>query len=494
MERFEALPQETQGLAYVFRALNRPRTRHSLLAGLVSCMLLQLLVGAPYAANELAADASPALRTALRGLIIGITMCFIFGPIALILAPTMVRGGFHPWSFLSLPITLGIAVGLACIPVNGSTLGFGSIGLLTYGLTFVVFNLVLNAPFYATDEHKALQRSSGPPQMLIGGLFFGLVAAYVTLAQLYSSTLVGLLLPIGSSLTSRLAIYFLVRSFHTFYYKPKQAFLAQLPQNQGVVPPLLGDIEMNYGHCASFFALIIGNVGSVATIVGAMLAPDSSAWVLSLSSSALLEVLARNGILQRVEVSIAARLAAKFGLLWPMRLAQTSAVKLVYLHSLGGTGYVAPMMALCIGCLRAATIGDPRAIIWLDESSTVWRVLLAQLVLQMLSDAATWALKKKGLQHFELSARFAPGHPLRNTELRDFALQGYVLTFFVGGTFIYAVFVAFLGPAFVMGMCRNFDPNSTHIWVVHGLECAKTTAAAGLGNVSVVLPPASASE
>jgi hypothetical protein len=216
MERFEALPQETQGLAYVFRALNRPRTRHSLLAGLVSCMLLQLLVGAPYAANELAADASPALHTALRGLIIDIAMYFIFGPVALILAPTVVRGGFHPRSFISLPITLGIAVGLACIPVNGSTLGFGSIGLLTYGLTFVVFNLVLNAPFYATDEHKALQRSSGPPQMLIGGLFFGLVAAYVTLAQLYSSTLVGLLLPIGSSLTSRLAIYFLVRSFHTF--------------------------------------------------------------------------------------------------------------------------------------------------------------------------------------------------------------------------------------------------------------------------------------
>jgi hypothetical protein len=49
-ERFEALPQETQGLLNVVHnvhvpRLDRPRTRHSLLAGLVSCMLLQLLVG-----------------------------------------------------------------------------------------------------------------------------------------------------------------------------------------------------------------------------------------------------------------------------------------------------------------------------------------------------------------------------------------------------------------------------------------------------------------
>jgi hypothetical protein len=57
-------------------------------------------------------------------------------------------------------------------------------------------------------------------------------------------------------------------------------------------------------------------------------------------------------------------------------------------RSLGGAGYFAPTMALSIGCLRAITFGDPAAIIWLDASPTVWQVLLAQLVFQVLVDVA----------------------------------------------------------------------------------------------------------
>ncbi len=63
-------------------------------------------------------------------------------------------------------------------------------------------------------------------------------------------------------------------------------------------------------------------------------------------------------------------LKGQFSLL--MRFALMSAPKNLYLHSLGGTGYVAPTMALCIGCVRVVTFGDPTAIMWLDVSSTVW--------------------------------------------------------------------------------------------------------------------------
>ena len=59
-------------------------------------------------------------------------------------------------------------------------------------------------------------------------------------------------------------------------------------------------------------------------------------------------------------------LKGQFSLL--MRFALMSAPKLVYLHSLGGTGHVAPTMALCIGCVRLVTFGDPTAIVWLDVS------------------------------------------------------------------------------------------------------------------------------
>ena len=77
------------------------------------------------------------------------------------------------------------------------------------------------------------------------------------------------------------------------------------------------------------------------------------------------------------------------------------------------------------------TLGDATAIVWLDVSPTMWKVLLAQLASQIVGDAAMRASKKLGRQQFELSAQSA-GHPLSNTVLRDIGLQGYVCVFGVG--------------------------------------------------------------
>ncbi len=135
-------------------------------------------------------------------------------------------------------------------------------------------------------------------------------------------------------------------------------------------------------------------------------------------------------------------------------LCRTTALELVYLRSLGGTGYVALTMAVCIGCLRPVTLGDPTAIVWLDVSQTVWHVLVAQLAFGAIADAMVWAVERKGLRHFELPAQFAAGYPLSNMAFIDFDLKGYALAFGMGGMFIYAVALAFLGPAFVTGVCR----------------------------------------
>jgi hypothetical protein len=147
-----------------------------------------------------------------------------------------------------------------------------------------------------------------------------------------------------------------------------------------------------------------------------------------------------------------------------------------------GTAFVAPTMALCIGCLRAVSFGDPGAIVWVDVSQTVWRVLAVQLVLGVLVDAIVWAAHKMRPRHFEMSALFAVDHPLLNTAFRDFDLQGYAFVFGMGGMFIYGVFLAFLGPAFVTGMCQTFAPNSTHVWVLRALDCTNATMSAGLVN------------
>ncbi len=478
--RFDGLSDPEKNEARTFRALGQPRTRHALVSTFGACTLLMLLVSVPCAATERMADANPMLQKAMRGAIVGVLAYFALGPIFLGFAPTLVRGGFHPRFLLSMPLTLCPAVGAAFIPADGSTLGFVSIGLLSLGIGFILCSLLLNAPYFATDEHKALDRSFGPPLFAIAVLFFGLITAYVTLTQLYSSPLVGLLMPTGSAVIRTLAMFAMGHSFHKFYFEPKQAFLTELSlseQSQAdVEPPILGDVEDLYGYVAAGFALFIGNAPLVATIVEAMLAPDSTAWVLSLVVSFVLEVATRTGIQQRVELCIAAELAAKFDLQWSVRLAKMNALKLVYLHSLGSTGYVAPVMAVCIGCVRAVTFGDATAIVWLDASPTVWKVIIAQLASQIVGDVAVRAVKKTGLQKFELSARFAAGHPLSSTAFGDFGLQGYAVVFGMGGCFIYVVYIAFLGPEFVTGLCPAFAPNATQVWVWGASGCANVTA------------------
>ena len=213
-DRYAGLPEFKKNECRTFRSLGQLHTLYSLLATIVVCALLVLLVGVPYAANERMADASPVLQPAMRGLIVGIWLYFLIGPGFLVNAPTLVRGGFHPRFLLSLPLTLGSAVGVAFIPVDGSTLGIVSIALLAVGISFVLCSLLLNAPFYATDEHKALDQSLGPPTFAVCLLFFGVITAYVVLTQLYSSPLVGLLLPTASAMMRMLTIVALTRSFH----------------------------------------------------------------------------------------------------------------------------------------------------------------------------------------------------------------------------------------------------------------------------------------
>ena len=123
-----------------------------------------------------------------------------------------------------------------------------------------------------------------------------------------------------------------------------------------------------------------------------------------------------------------------------------------------------------------------RAIPWLDVSETVCSVLLAQFCVGAVGDATVWAIANKGLLRFEMSVRFGADHPLCNVAFRDFEQEGYAHDFLCGCMFIYAVFIAFLGPTFLTGMCRA--PNATHVWVWHAVQCASATLGAGLTNAT----------
>lgn len=231
------MSQHQQILSSDFRPFGKPRVFYSVSSTLLACMLIQLLFAAPFAANERSSEAGGP-STALRGLLLGILVCFVIGPVFLVNSPVLTRGGFHRRFFLSLPITLCAAIGAVFIPsymIEGSTIGVIPIAQLTIFLTYVVATLLLVAPFYATDEHKALQRSFGPPTFAALSCFYGAIAAYVYLAQSSSSPLVGLILPLCSFVTLALAMGGLVHSYHTFYYSPKQEFLTRQRTHLGIL-------------------------------------------------------------------------------------------------------------------------------------------------------------------------------------------------------------------------------------------------------------------
>ncbi len=53
------------------------------------------------------------------------------------------------------------------ILVNGEPPGIVTLGLLTFVLGFVLWALLLNVPFFATGEHRALEQILGMPLCVI---------------------------------------------------------------------------------------------------------------------------------------------------------------------------------------------------------------------------------------------------------------------------------------------------------------------------------------
>jgi hypothetical protein len=160
------------------------------------------------------------------------------------------------------------------------------------------------------------------------------------------------------------------------------------------------------------------------------------------------------------------RAAAHFELENAAKLVRISALKLAYYRSQLSTEFAAPILTLSIGCLRAVTFGDLRAVVWLDVSPmAVWVIAVHLLTEMLLVEAAVFVAERKGVTRFEFVDRPA-GHPVGNTALRAFDLKGYALVGMIGCTFLYAIFLCFLGPAFVTGVASTFDQQNLDTWIM----------------------------
>ncbi len=241
VERYDAMAEQRQHLAFAFRSLPSPRLMPALAASIACCVMLQLAVAAPYAANERAADRAQCGATqhiALRGLIVGVAATFFMGHIFVVTEPILVSGEFRRRFLLSIPVLLSVGAGAAFIPIAGSTVGFMSILITTFAASYVLCTLCLSMPSFATDEHMALALSIGPPLVTIGLSFFGILNLYVYLTRRSESMAIGFLFPVVNIAILHVALFLASLSCEKRYYEPKAAFLAKVAAAQSVPCPI----------------------------------------------------------------------------------------------------------------------------------------------------------------------------------------------------------------------------------------------------------------
>ena len=89
-----------------------------------------------------------------------------------------------------------------------------------------------------------------------------------------------------------------------------------------------------------------------------------------------------------------------------------SSAKVLYLRTHASCGYVTVSNAFFFGCVRAASFGDWRCLLWLDVNATIPIMLLLQLLVEAGQDISLTMFHKLGWAFFPLSATFPSEHPL----------------------------------------------------------------------------------
>jgi hypothetical protein len=304
---------------------------------------------------------------------------------------------------------------------------------------------------------------------------------------------IGTLLPAGSFLVEFAFLFLLRWAFLKCYFNPKNRFIKNYEDEQNehaqfhfrstpssrYAPPVIGDIEAAFGQLAALAALIIPNAKFAANLVEVMYTPTSRAWVSGICMSCLINIAKRSGLWSR----IFKKMLAPCG--WE-EFATTNALKVIYFRSQSGCGYVTEIVVLFIGTMRALWFSQRAMIIWLDVNPIIGWVLILSVVMGLFEDAVVWVVQRLGWESFAMPADFSPDHPLGNTGQRNMYIvelsesgleriemdelpapfrgyhrrverQGYAFVFSVGCSFVLFLFVAFLGPTFVFGVCECFE-------------------------------------
>ena len=465
-----------------FRPIPTPEILLSLCWTLIGAMILAALA-ALYTLNDQHTENSSV--RARRGLIVGLMVCLLTGSIDLLWAPPAV--GYNTlekrrfWYFL--PLTIGSAIGFACIPIGGSALTMVPIGLCSLGLNQIAY-VVLNNLWYRTPEHKTFDGFVGisvfcacvstPLTMLL----------YTTLTDMFDNMAVGLIIPASSLLSEFAFLTILKRSYDAHYYRPKSKYLkAKLAREASgsivaratacdddtpidtprvdvasptsLNPPIFCDIDAQFGRWIAFGMLLFENAKFCVSFVQLLRSPSSKSWILGSAVSIVVEISKRSGLWNRAEIAIGLPSWGK-----------TTALKVAYYRAAAGVGYMAVALLIGLGCVRAGFLRRWDAIIFLDVSWAMPVLIASQVATELIQDIIVHQLQAKlALAKFVPVDNLDPEHPLLDFSVRHFTLESYVSVFLGGATATMWILTIFLGPGFAFGAQPVFRSSVPDRWL-----------------------------
>jgi hypothetical protein len=437
----------------------------------------------PYAANEIWLGS----RT-VRGLVSGWFVCIGLSPMFLINAPILAEGKFRLRYHLCWPITLAVATAVAFVPVGGeATLGLVPICIVTLGGGYSLCLGLLALPVYRNKHHMLLDIEINAPMMGVGFAFFGLVVMYVELTKRINSPYLGVILPVGVTGLQAVALFLLKRAYLRRYFTPKMEHIYRVRLSQPRTPdgsdgprepsgsptddppPITGEQKLVFANWAAAWCVGIENTTTIATVMEAIITPNSRAWVTGIVFGIPFSILKRTGWLTRVLVTVTDPCG------WG-HLPAMNALRLVYLRAQIGCTYMAFSLMLCLGVNRAAMCGDWKALFWIDVNAStysVFAVLMAGLGGNFVEEVLMHAVRKFGWVQYPIVVNYCDSnHPLGSTVHRDSSVKGLFFVFMGGGFFVTGILVGLVGPAFLFGeRCQYIsDVSADDRWLVRPLN------------------------
>ncbi|GMI24056.1 hypothetical protein TeGR_g5072 [Tetraparma gracilis] len=370
--------------------------------------------------------------------------------------------------YYSVPAIYVITILVSLIPVGDEQLGYFPLMMISLFTSIILTQASMSWPSMRTKEHKELDLSMGvlPILAFSAGLLM-LTFCYLHLTtldkQMGANFLVGMVLPVGTMVFEAVLVGYYRMEFVDKYMKVKEKYLAELEdarKNKKPHPaaPIIGDIEGAVSCILCYFCIVAENIKYMACIIEVSYNPDSKAWIVCTIFNFLYNCTKRTGFIQdMIRLLMKGLPESKVDDLTLM-----NGMSLGYQRCQYGTGYIAFLMAFAIGVYRRFVFNDVDAILWNEQEDNrmVWKVMLAVLGSSLLSDVWYNIQVSNGDVDFDMVAHKVKGKtvkedPLGDDTYRNIPYRFYPFSFMASAFVIWSLYLTYLGPHFVFGICRE---------------------------------------